>query len=193
MVAVVGGRDRGNACVRGADADTRPGVGTSATAKIPNACGWSGVGRPLGARPSGVRRRRLKPDTPRISGRGGGVPSPRHNPRKNLTFERRVVTQKSLKFEQRVVTRQNFFSIPLCDRPGCYEPPPKSGRNQAKYCCRDCRQAVRRVLDRERKWLKRGAFQGHSNREREYEAARARHSGAAPNSASASSPGTQPP
>lgn len=193
MVAAVGGRDRGSACVRGADADTRPGVGTSATAKIPNACGWSGVGRPLDARPSGVRRRRLKPGTPRISGRGGGVPSPRHNPRKNPSsngaWSRRRASRSSSAWSR----SKNFFSIPLCDRPGCYEPPPKSGRNQAKYCCRDCRQAVRRVLDRERKWLKRGTFQGHCNREREYQATRARHSGAAPNSASASSPGTQPP
>jgi hypothetical protein len=86
-----------------------------------------------------------------------------------------------------------FSPNPLCERPGCYEPPPKLGRNQAKYCCRACRQAVHRVLDRERKWLKRGTFPGRCRREREYQAARARHSGAAANSAGASSPGTQQP
>jgi hypothetical protein len=63
---------------------------------------------------------------------------------------------------------------PFCERPGCYEEPPKSGRNQAKYCCRSCRQAAHRVLDRERKWLKRGTFQGRRAREREYQAAGAR-------------------
>ena len=40
-----------------------------------------------------------------------------------------------------------FLPTPFCDRPGCYEPPLKSGRNQARYCCCACRQAVRRVLD----------------------------------------------
>jgi hypothetical protein len=63
---------------------------------------------------------------------------------------------------------------PLCDRPGCHEAPVKSGRNQARYCCPSCRQALRRVLDRERKWRVRGTFQGRRARDREYSAARAR-------------------
>jgi hypothetical protein len=67
-----------------------------------------------------------------------------------------------------------FLPNPFCHRPGCYEAPPKSARNQAKYCCRSCRQAVHRVLDRERKWLKRGTFQGRRAREPEYQTARAR-------------------
>lgn len=66
-----------------------------------------------------------------------------------------------------------FFALPLCDRPGCYEPSRKSGRNQAAYCCEACRQAVDRVRDRERKWLQRGTFQGRQARTREYQAARA--------------------
>ena len=63
---------------------------------------------------------------------------------------------------------------PLCDRPGCYEPPLKSGRHQACYCCPTCRQALRRVLDRERKWRLRGTFQGRRARDQQYQAARAR-------------------
>lgn len=62
----------------------------------------------------------------------------------------------------------------LCNRPGCHEPPLKSGRHQACYCCPTCRQALRRVLDRERKWRLRGTFQGRRARDREYQAARAR-------------------
>ena len=62
----------------------------------------------------------------------------------------------------------------LCGRPGCHEPPLKSGRNQACYCCSACRQAVRRVVDRERKWRCRGTFQGRRARAQEYQAARAR-------------------
>jgi hypothetical protein len=64
-----------------------------------------------------------------------------------------------------------LFPTPLCDRPGCYEPPPKLGRNQAKYCCPVCRQAVRRVRDRERKWRRRGTFQGRRARDQDYQAA----------------------
>ena len=55
----------------------------------------------------------------------------------------------------------NFFPpLSLCDRPGCYEPPVISLRNPARFCCAACRQAVRNVLDRERKWLSRGTLDG---------------------------------
>ena len=67
-----------------------------------------------------------------------------------------------------------FSPTPMCDRPGCHEPVVKSGRNQARYCCEACREAVRRVRDRERKWQFRGTFRGRRARVREYEAARAR-------------------
>jgi hypothetical protein len=80
-----------------------------------------------------------------------------------------------------------FSPTPVCDRPGCHEPPRKSGRNQARYCCSACRQAVRRVLDRERKWRCRGTFQGRRAREQEYQAARARRRGQQPDPVSATS------
>jgi hypothetical protein len=76
---------------------------------------------------------------------------------------------------------------PMCHRPGCHEPLVKSGRNQARYCCSACRQAVRRVLDRERKWQWRGTFQGRRAREQEYLAARARRRGVQPDTGSATS------
>ena len=66
-----------------------------------------------------------------------------------------------------------FSPPPLCDRPGCHEPVMKSGRSQARYCCSACRQAVRRVVDRERKWRFRGTFRGRRRRAQEYQAARA--------------------
>ena len=47
---------------------------------------------------------------------------------------------------------ENFFPLPLCERPGCHEPHVTSPRNPARYCCTACRQAVGKVLDRERKW-----------------------------------------
>jgi hypothetical protein len=75
-----------------------------------------------------------------------------------------------------VVTQQKFFSTPLCARPGCHEPPLNSIRNPARYCCAACRQAVRHVLDRERKWRSRGTFKGRRKRAYEYRAAREQQS-----------------
>jgi hypothetical protein len=78
-----------------------------------------------------------------------------------------------------------FSSAAMCDRPGCHEPPLKSGRSQARYCCPACRQAVGRVRDRERKWRCRGTFQGRRAREQEYQAARTRRCKQQPNTFSA--------
>jgi hypothetical protein len=64
------------------------------------------------------------------------------------------------------------FSLPLCDRPGCHDPPVTSPRNPARYCCAACRQAVRNVQDRERKWRSRGTLYGRKKRAIEYQAAR---------------------
>jgi hypothetical protein len=72
---------------------------------------------------------------------------------------------------------KRFFSPPLCGRPGCHEPPLKSLRNPARYCCRACRHAVANVLDRERKWRARGTLDGRTKRAYEYHASRLRQSG----------------
>ena len=67
---------------------------------------------------------------------------------------------------------RTFFSLSLCDRPGCYEPPITSPRNPARYCGAACRQAIRNVKDRERKWLSRDTLDGRRKRSFEYQAAR---------------------
>jgi hypothetical protein len=72
-----------------------------------------------------------------------------------------------------------------CDRPGCYEPPLKSAGKPACFCGPACRQAVHRVLDRERKWRLRGTFQGRQGRKQEYAAARERQSKEQPNTGDA--------
>jgi hypothetical protein len=47
------------------------------------------------------------------------------------------------------------FEIFLCDRPGCYEAFAKTPRSPAqRFCSCDCRKALRRVLVRERRWLR---------------------------------------
>jgi hypothetical protein len=67
-----------------------------------------------------------------------------------------------------------------------------SVRNPARYCCPACRQAVRNVRDRERKWFSRGTLDGRKKRAHEYTTARRRRSPRRGN-ASAQAPLRAPP
>lgn len=60
----------------------------------------------------------------------------------------------------------------FCNRPGCYRAVRCSHRCHARYCSDECRQAMKRVHDRERKWLARNTEAGRFKRRLEYEAAR---------------------
>ncbi len=71
-------------------------------------------------------------------------------------------------------SRSKKVSVDFCDRVGCYDPVRRSSRAQARYCGDDCRQAMRRVLDRERKWLRRNTDAGRVKRRSEYERAQSR-------------------
>lgn len=62
---------------------------------------------------------------------------------------------------------------PFCDRPGCFAPVRPADRGRAHYCGAECCAAVRRVLDRERKWRLRGTWEGQFKRRAEYERRRA--------------------
>ena len=57
-------------------------------------------------------------------------------------------------------SRSRKISGPICDRVGCYESPRPSCRCPACYCSHECRDAMQRVRDRERKWLWRNTFAG---------------------------------
>ena len=105
-------RGRGCACAKAVDASTSRGVGTSVTARTPNACAWSGAGRRPSGRPNGVRTMRSKSSTPRRNVRAVDASHLRRNHRKPRSLRRRVVTQQKF-----------FCRLPLCDRPGCHEPP----------------------------------------------------------------------
>lgn len=76
-------------------------------------------------------------------------------------------------------SRSKNNSCPFCDRPGCYEVPRPSSRCAARYCGDECRQAVRRVCDRERKWLSRKTPAGRFKRRLEYQARRLARRGVA--------------
>ncbi len=69
-------------------------------------------------------------------------------------------------------SRSRDVSASFCDRPGCYEAVRASCQCQARYCSDACRQAVRRVRDRERKWLARNTQAGRFKRSIEYQARR---------------------
>jgi hypothetical protein len=57
-------------------------------------------------------------------------------------------------------SRSRKNSGPICDRVGCYESPRPSCRCPARYCSHECRHAMQRVRDRERKWLWRNTLGG---------------------------------
>jgi hypothetical protein len=66
---------------------------------------------------------------------------------------------------------RKIFPGPICDRPGCFERPRFSPRAPARYCGDECRQAMRRVQDRERKWGTRNSKAERPNRRLECQAA----------------------
>jgi hypothetical protein len=57
-------------------------------------------------------------------------------------------------------SRSRKIPGPICDRVGCYESPRPACRCPARYCSHECRDAMQRVRDRERKWLWRNTFAG---------------------------------
>jgi hypothetical protein len=71
-------------------------------------------------------------------------------------------------------SRRRKNSAPFCHRPGCYEPLPEATRAPVRYCGPACRQAMQRVLDRERKWLRRNTPTGRRQRRGEDQALGAR-------------------
>lgn len=68
-------------------------------------------------------------------------------------------------------SRSKTLPILFCDRPGCYDAVRPSRRCRARYCSDECRRAIQRVRDRERKWLYRNTAAGQFKRRLEYDAA----------------------
>lgn len=69
----------------------------------------------------------------------------------------RVKTKKKLALEvcdaaARVISQKSFFDC-SCDRPGCYEMFQHSRRSPLqRFCSKECRRALERVWERERRW-----------------------------------------
>lgn len=81
-------------------------------------------------------------------------------------------------------SRRRKNSAPFCHRPGCYEPLPAGTRAPTRYCSPACRHALQRVLDRERKWLRRKTAVGRYKRRLEYQARRTARRAGPPRAAS---------
>lgn len=69
----------------------------------------------------------------------------------------------------RAWSRSKNLPEEFCNRPGCFGPVRCSCRAKARYCGDLCAQVLRRVLDRERKWLRRNTSVGCCGRQRECE------------------------
>ena len=93
--------------------------------------------------------------------------------RRRAKTRRNKVTPSSKSPEEEAARGHAAEGKCTCDRPGCWTPPRASIRAPACYCGDDCRDAVRRVRDRERKWLVRGTFAGRFKRRMEYATTRA--------------------
>jgi len=94
QTAVADDRGRASACAKAVDASTNRGVGISITARIPNACGWCGVGRRRSGRPSGARMRPPNQSMPRPNACAVSASLLRPKRRSRLRLRRRVVTQQ---------------------------------------------------------------------------------------------------
>jgi hypothetical protein len=94
QTVVADDRERASACAKAVDASTSRGVGISITVKIPNACGWCGVGRRRSGRPSGVRTKPSNHSMPKPNACAVSVSLLRHKRRSRLRLGRRVVTQQ---------------------------------------------------------------------------------------------------
>jgi hypothetical protein len=71
-------------------------------------------------------------------------------------------------------SRSKHAGVNFCDRPGCHDPVRCGCRIRARFCGDACALALRRVRDRERKWLRRNTHAGRFKRQLEYDLARRR-------------------
>jgi hypothetical protein len=105
-------RGRGFVCARGVAAGTSRGVGTSVTARTPNACAWSDAGWRRGGRPTGARMMPPKPSTPRRNVRAVAASHLRRKHRRSPRLRWRVVTQQKFCCRRPCATAQAAMNRP---------------------------------------------------------------------------------
>ena len=128
----------------------RRGRGTNATARIRNASRCCIAGRRPNVNAAGGGKRNTARPMPRPSVSDGAVDGSRAKlrPVRASLLPQPLPKSRS----RRAWSRSDNIPEDFCDRPGCYEPLPGTRRGPAQYCGGECRQAQRRVHDRERKF-----------------------------------------
>jgi hypothetical protein len=105
-------RGSGSACAKAVGTTSCHGVGTSVTAKTPNAGGNCGVGKRHGGKPDDARTMQSKSSTPRRNVRAVSVPHLRRKYQKYLRLRRRVVTQQNFFCRLPCATGRGAMSLP---------------------------------------------------------------------------------
>ena len=151
------GLDRGGVCSKGVRSPfdrliPRPGTVAPSAARRR---GGGGGGRPagsIGGRPTARRNARRRAGVTGVAAPSDGVrPKPRTPIPRGRT--RHVECEIPPPEGQRPGDDSGFF---CCDRPGCDEHFAPSKRSPCqRFCSPSCRQALRRVIERERRWRQR--------------------------------------
>ncbi len=116
-----------------------------------------------------TKRQRRRRQCPQQRQQHAQAERQRRKLKKQQATPQNTATRQSTLGPDRAWSRSKTFIEYFCDRPGCYDARRSSSRATARYCSDDCRQALRRVTDRERKWLRRNTSAGHSKRRLEYQ------------------------
>lgn len=124
-----------------------------------------------------AKRQRRRRQSPHLRQQHAQAERQRREQRKQQVTSQNTATEPSSSEQDRAWSRSKSSFEDFCDRPGCYEARRSSSRAAARYCSDDCRQALRRVTDRERKWLRRNTSAGRFKRLMEYQQRAANKSG----------------
>lgn len=115
-----------------------------------------------------AKRQRRRRQSPQQRQQHAQAERQRRSRKKQQAAPQHTTAQRPASSSDRAWSRSNNSFEDFCDRPGCYDARRSSSRTAAKYCSDDCRQALRRVTDRERKWLRRNTSVGRFKRRIEY-------------------------
>jgi len=116
-----------------------------------------------------AKRQRRRRESPQQRQQHAQAERQRRKQKKQQVTSQNTAAQQSPSDPDRAWSRSKSSFEDFCDRPGCYEARRFSSRAAARYCSDDCRQALRRVTDRERKWLRRNTSTGRFKRRLEYQ------------------------
>ena len=116
-----------------------------------------------------AKRQRRRRQSPQQRQQHAQAERQRRKQKKQQVTSQNTATKQSPSDPDRAWSRSKNSFEDFCDRPGCYEARRSSSRAAARYCSDACRQALRRVTDRERKWLRRNTSAGRFKRRMEYQ------------------------